>query len=208
MKKRKLKKFVLPTIYALVVLVTFVSISFLNASIFEENTDYNYSKGIIQEVTQEVLNSNVDEKVFKRPYISENVTIKTSYYNIDDDKEKQANSLIFYENTYMPSTGVFYTAQEEFDVTAVFDGKVSKIDNDDILGTVIEIVHNTDLTTYYYSVKDVIIKVGDSVTAGSIIGKSSPNKINNENNILFEVYYQGKSLDPEKFYLMNPNELQ
>ena len=109
----------------------------------------------------------------------------------------------------MPSSGVVYEADEVFDVIAVFDGKVTNIKEDEILGNVVEITHNTNLITYYYSLSDIKVEIGTEVKAGSILGKATTNKIYNEkNNFLFEVYYQGKSLNPEKFYSMNIDDLQ
>ena len=109
----------------------------------------------------------------------------------------------------MPSSGIIYASNDNFDVIATLDGKVTNIKEDDILGNVIEITHNTNLITYYYSLKDIPVSIGMEVKAGSILGKAATNKIYGDKiNFLFEVYYQGQSLNPEKFYKMNIDELQ
>ena len=42
MKKMKLRKYVLPTIYVLIVLVTFLSVSLINNHLLKNVTNYNY----------------------------------------------------------------------------------------------------------------------------------------------------------------------
>ncbi len=207
MKKRKLKKYVLPTIYVLIIVVSFLSVSVINNMLLGDITNYDYSKPILQEVTQSVLKEQ--EESFSKPYNAENVTIITSYYNKDADEKTQQNSLIYYQKTYMPSTGTIYGSAEEFNVTAINDGTVKKIDKDDILGNVVQIEHNANLISYYYSLKDVTVKVGDSVKKGTVLGSATTNAINDKkNNILLEIYYQGKSLDPEKVLTASPKDFQ
>lgn len=210
MKKGRLKGFVLPTIYVLIIVASFFSVSLLNNLLLGDITNYDYSESIMQEVTESVMEEKEDkEDKVNMPFSSEEVSTLITYYNKNDDAEKQEQSLILYENTYMPSTGVVYGSSEEFNVLAVYDGEIKNIKQDDILGTYIEVSHNTNLTTYYYSLKDVMLNVGDQIKAGTVLGKATTNKINDKQcNFLFEVYYQGKSLDPEKFYTMNINEMQ
>lgn len=210
MRKGRLKGFVLPTIYVLIIVTSFFSVALLNNLLLGDITNYDYSDSLMKDVTEAVMNENQDiETTVVMPYSGANVKQLVSYYSKDDDATKQQNSLILYENTYMPSSGVIYGSAEEFDVMAAYDGEVKNISQDDILGIVVEVSHNTNLTTYYYSLKDVQLKVGDQINAGTFLGKATTNKIyNDQNTLLFEVYYQGKSLDPEKFYTMNIDELQ
>ena len=210
MKKRRLKRFVLPSLFVLVSVTAFFGIAILNNILLGDELNYDYSKSLMKDATQAVLSEQKEEKkeIYK-PYVSNNVTKKVGYYEKDASEEEKENSLIVYEKTYMPSSGVVYEADEVFDVIAVFDGKVTNIKEDEILGNVVEITHNTNLITYYYSLSDIKVEIGTEVKAGTILGKATTNKIYNEkNSFLFEVYYQGKSLNPEKFYSMNIDDLQ
>lgn len=208
MRKRKLKKFVLPSLLVIVSISLFLGVAVLNNLLLKEELNYDYAKSLMKDATQAVLSEQKeDKKQFYKPYASENVEVLVSYYDQKTTDEEQEKSLIVYENTYMPSTGIIYASDEEFDVIAVMDGKITNIKTDDILGTMVEITHDTNLITYYYSLKDLKVEVGTSVTAGTILGKSTTNNLySQKNNFLFEVYYQGKSLNPETFYSMN--ELQ
>lgn len=208
MKKMKLRKYVLPTIYVLIILVTFLSVSLINNHLLKNVTNYNYSKSIMKDVTENVLSEILPDK-FERPYLSENVKLLSGFYSKDYDDESQKNSLIVYQNTYMPSSGTFYASQDEFDVVSVYDGKVKSIKKDEMLGDTVEVQHSNNLTTIYYSLKDVTVRENDDIKKGTIIGKATSNNLVTDKNILFiEVYLKGKQIDPEKFYELNPNEVK
>ena len=208
MKKMKLRKYVLPTIYVLIILVTFLSVSLINNHLLKNVTNYNYSKSIMKDVTENVLSEILPDK-FERPYLSENVKLLSSFYSKDYDDESQKNSLIVYQNTYMPSSGTFYASQDDFDVVSVYDGKVKSIKKDEMLGDTVEVQHSDNLTTIYYSLKDVTARENDDIKKGTIIGKATSNNLVTDKNVLFiEVYLKGKQIDPEKFYELNPNEVK
>lgn len=208
MKKMKLRKYVLPTIYVLIILVTFLSVSLINNHLLKNVTNYNYSKSIMKDVTENVLSEILPDK-FERPYLSENVKLLSGFYSKDYDDESQKNSLIVYQNTYMPSSGTFYASQDEFDVVSVYDGKVKSIKKDEMLGDTVEVQHSDNLTTIYYSLKDVTVRENDDIKKGTLIGKATSNNLVTDKNVLFiEVYLKGKQIDPEKFYELNPNEVK
>ena len=208
MKKMKLRKYVLQTIYVLIILVTFLSVSLINNHLLKNVTNYNYSKSIMKDVTENVLSEILPDK-FERPYLSENVKLLSGFYSKDYDDESQKNSLIVYQNTYMPSSGTFYASQDDFDVVSVYDGKVKSIKKDEMLGDTVEVQHSDNLTTIYYSLKDVTVRENDDIKKGTIIGKATSNNLVTDKNVLFiEVYLKGKQIDPEKFYELNPNEVK
>ena len=208
MKKMKLRKYVLPTIYVLIILVTFLSVSLINNHLLKNVTNYNYSKSIMKDVTENVLSEILPDK-FDRPYLSENVKLLSGFYSKDYDDESQKNSLIVYQNTYMPSSGTFYASQDDFDVVSVYDGKVKSIKKDEMLGDTVEVQHSDNLTTIYYSLKDVTVRENDDIKKGTIIGKATSNNLVTDKNVLFiEVYLKGKQIDPEKFYELNTNEVK
>ena len=127
-----------------------------------------------------------------------------------DDETTQQNSLVYYEQTYLQNSGVLYSSDEVFDVFATFDGTVTNVSTDEILGNVVEITHNPNLKTVYYSLGEVTVKKDDVVNCGDIIGKSGDNLLEGEkdNSLLVEVYYNGNTIDPEDFYNMNIKDLQ
>lgn len=211
MKKVRLKKFVLPTMYVLVIGVLFVSISFLG-NVLKEQVSYGDMavSALKENVTPVVKNEEVSSGVISKPYVSSSVSISKSFYDYQDDEVKQQNSLVYYENTYLQNSGVLYTSLDEFDILSAYDGVVSKVSSDDILGEYVEITHNENLKTIYYSLSEVTVKEGDNVISGDVIAKSGENNISREysNALLFEVYYNGTAMDPEDFYNIDIEELK
>lgn len=214
MKKRKLKGFVLPTVYVLVIGVLFISISFLGSRLQNQiNYEDDLSVSAIKEDDTTPVIKNEDNTVSNaivKPFISEKVSVSKSYYSKDDDESIQQNSLVYYEKTYLQNSGILYSASESFDVISVYDGTVTNVYEDEILGNVIEITHNTNLKTVYYSLGEIKVAKDDVVKSGDIIGISGDNLLDDEaeNCLLFEVYYNGNTIDPEEFYLMDINDLQ
>ena len=212
MKKRKLKKFVLPTFYVMIIVALFASIAMLGTSLqnIVDYSDEDLSVSTVNDEATPVISTEEEEEgSFIKPYTSEKVKLAKSYYDMKDEEQKQQNSLIFYGNTYLQNTGVLYSSDEVFDVLSVYDGEVSRIDSDEILGNVVEITHNNNLKTIYYSLSEINVKEQDKVSKGDIIAKSGDNGLESvsDNSLLFEVYYNGKAINPEEFYNMNIKDL-
>ncbi len=211
MKTKRLKKFVLPTVYVMVIGVLFISISFLG-NILQSKVEYdNMAVSALKDnVTPVGKTDNVVESRIERPYVSSNVSISKSFYDMTDDEAKQQNSLVYYENTYLQNSGVLYSSTSAFDVICAIDGKVTNVSKDEILGNFVEITHNPNLKTIYYSLSEVQVKKDDTVMSGDVLGKSGDNSLNGEteNCLLFEVYHNGTAIDPEDFYNMSIEDLK
>lgn len=211
MKTKRLKKFVLPTVHVMVIGVLFISISFLG-NILQSKVEYgNMAVSTLKDnVTPVGKTDNVVESRIERPYVSSNVSISKSFYDMTDDEAKQQNSLVYYENTYLQNSGVLYSSTSAFDVICAIDGKVTNVSKDEILGNFVEITHNPNLKTIYYSLSEVQVKKDDTVMSGDVLGKSGDNSLNGEteNCLLFEVYHNGTAIDPEDFYNMSIEDLK
>ena len=208
MKKRKLRGYVLPTLYVIILMLVFGTVSVVS-TFMRSNKTYSYSTEIMNNDSIPVVSveGNISEGII-RPYTSENVSIDKYFYDVTDTEEKQANSLIYFENTYMKNTGVLYKSSEEFECVMVLDGTVLNIKEDEILGNIVEIEHNPNLRTIYYSLDNIEIKVGDFLSQGEVVGLSADNNITeNKYNLLFEVYYNGTLINPEVFYTMDVSKL-
>lgn len=209
MKQRKLRGYVLPTLYVIILMLIFGTVS-LVSTIFKNNPNYLYATGIIKNVDSTPV-VNVDGSLsdgIVKPFVGDYISIDKYFYDASEDEETQQKALIYFENTYMKNTGVLYKADKSFDVVMVLDGTIENVKNDEILGNVVEVVHNTNLRTIYYGLNDVKVKAGDVLSQGEVIGVGGTNKISEAKNILlFEVYYNGMLINPEKFYSMDPAEL-
>lgn len=211
MKERKLKSFVIPSIYIVTMAIVFISVVFLGNYLIEVPTtvDRQYA---VDSIDTEVIPVIKEEELVlvEKPFTSETVIEKINYYNKEDEIEVQQNSLVYYQKTYMQNTGILYSSDEEFEILATNDGVIKDIKTDDVMGIVVEIEHEENITTFYYSLSEVIIKIGDEVIKGDKVGVSGTNKLENSGstNLLFEVYYKGKTMDPNDYYSLDLNNIE
>lgn len=210
MKKYRLKGWVVLSIY-LLSLGAIISSLFLlgkslkNVVINDEALSYVY-RGIFDNI-KPVVNYETDRII--KPYTDENIKIIKDYYNKDDESNNQEKSLIYYQNTYMPNTGILYGSDSNFDIISVLDGTVADIVADEIMGNIVTIKHSNNLTTVYQCLNEVHVIIGDLLKQGDVIGTSGINKIesSSENMLLFEVIHNGEYINPNTFYNMNINDL-
>lgn len=203
MKVRRLRKFVIPTIYTIALAALFISILIIGKtynSFTNEDINSHVVNAIVDDDSKAVMNETENKMI--KPFANDNVTISKNFYDKDATEEEQQNSLIYYENTYMQNSGVLYTSENAYDIVATLDGKISDIKTDDILGNVIEIDNDNEIKTVYQSVDNIKVKVGDEVKQGDVIATSGANKLNNTNKncLLFEVYQKGQLVNPEKMF--------
>lgn len=200
MKEKNKKGYLLPTLYLLITITIFTGIVFMGSSIFFNNDNYDYSISAIRDTVKPVVGEDTNESSAILSPVLENVMLDVHFYSNNDDAAMQQESLIYYQNTYLPNTGVLYTNNEVFDITSVFSGTIEEISNDEFFGSYIVIKHNDNLKTYYYGLDNIEVKVGNEVTTGTVLGTSRVNDIlDGKYSLLLEVYHNGKLIDPEDF---------
>ena len=198
-KKLKLKPYVIPSIY--VILITVFAITAM--STFEdvpEEENVTYVSSVIFSNETPVI--AVNEKTINRPYDDPEVKIGKNFYNYKADEENQKNSIVYYENTYIQNSGIDYVKGDNFDVMSILDGTVISVDNNELLGNTVEVKHDNNLISVYQSLGTVTVKEGDSVVQGQILGKSGTSKINKDlgNHLHFELFKDGQVVNPEDYY--------
>lgn len=211
MKEKKLKKFVVPTIYVVAIL-TFATSMYLIENLFNNNKFQDVEN--MEYVDKEIVTDNeyipVIEQVptIMKPYLNESVTINKKFYNYQAESTSQEESLIYYEDTYIQNSGVSYTNKEMFDIISVLDGTVIDVSDNEILGKTIKIRHNDNLISTYQSLSEISVKKDDTILRGQVIGKSGTCKLYKESsNLHFELYYQGKNVNPEEYIGKTQDEL-
>jgi len=201
MKKRRLKGFVLPSLYLMITISIFAGIILLGNSIVLTNDDYDYGVSALEDNVESVIvEDNVASSTIASPIEEGKAEISVHFYTKDSEETLQRDSLIYYENTYLPNTGILYTKDESFNVMNVFEGKITEILEDEFFGKCIVVEHTNNLRTYYYGLDNIEVKVGDEITTGTILGVSKKNEImNTKNSFLFEVYHNSELINPENF---------
>jgi Membrane proteins related to metalloendopeptidases len=207
-KKMKLKPFVLPMLYLIIVvgLMWVTTLSYNGATTNDE--DLTYVSGAIFDFTIPVLSTN-SEVIIVKPFTNPNVKVERGYYDYKAENSVQENSIIYYEDTYMQNSGISYTCDNEFEVISILEGTVIKITDNEILGKTVEIRHDSNLISIYHSITDIKVSQGDAITQNQIIGKSGTAKIfaDKPNKLHFEVIHNGKYVNPEKLYDKKIKEL-
>lgn len=207
MKNRRIKSFFVPVIYGTLVVMFLVSMFF--AGKITNNLLFSKKDNNVKYVDGEIIDSgdrNIPvvstSKTIVKPYLDSDVFLVKGFYDYKGDSDSQEKSIIFYENTYMQNSGVSYSSEKIFDVISVLDGIVISVENNDILGTTVEIRHDNDLISVYQSLSNVNVKKDDKVIQGQIIAKSGLSNIEKDlgNHLHFELYYKGKIVNPEEYY--------
>lgn len=212
MTERKLKKSVVYSLYALSV-IAFFGVIYLLEGVFSSKSldnnkydNYDYVSDTIFEREIPVVSTSA---TITRPYLSDTVTIVKDFYDYQSDEEKQQESIIYYEGTYMPNTGVSYGSEEVFDVVSILDGEVIGVKEDQLLGKIVEIRHTNDIISIYQSLGEITVKEKDTVTQGQVIGKSGNSNISKElnNHLYFELIVSGQTVNPEDYFDKAVNEI-
>lgn len=215
MVKRSTKYYLLQgIIVAIIALMCLLGYAITNSlKVAEAKLDEN-----LQYVSYEILTDNAmpvskedeEETVtvsseIVRPYDDTSVKIGKSYYDYKGEEEKQQDSIIYYENTYIQNTGVDYVSKEVFQVMTIADGTVISVTEDDITGKTIKIKHDNEMISVYQSVNDISVKEEDTVKKGQVIATSGTNNINSDlgNHLHFELYNKNILVNPEEFFTNN-----
>lgn len=212
MKGRRIKNTFLPVVYGGCVIVFLFGMYFLqrfaNNMMFSDNSDLDYVDGEIVDNENEIPVVSTPATIV-RPYLDSSVSIGKGFYDYEGEETEQENSIIYYENTYMQNSGVDYVSKNVFDVITILDGTVISISENDILGTTVEIRHSNNLISLYQGLSDVLVEENMVLVQGQIIAKSGTSNINKElgNHLHFELYHNGKIVNPEKYYNRSIDEL-
>lgn len=202
-KGLRLKRWVSVGVYLSLVSLVFISMLFVS-NILDNKYEgtYNLSYILKNFIKSDIPVTSIDDGKTTKPFTAENVNIEIDYYDKESSEESQKKSLILYENTYMPNTGILYSSSEPFEIIATFDGKVTKIKTEELLGNVIEITHTNNIVTTYYSVDKLNVKEGQTIKKGEVIATSGKNNISStsDNMLLFEVSINGTNVNPNNYF--------
>ena len=207
--KRQLKKSVVYGLYGLsfTLLVGGVALLGIAANdLGKEKLNY-VSKGILDYEEKVPVVSEVAKII--RPYTDTEVKVSKNFYDYQAEAKEQEESLIYFEGTYMQSSGISYSKGEAFNVVSILDGTVKEVKEDATLGNVITIEHQNNITSVYQSIGEISVKAGDVITSGQVIAKSATSNISTElgNHLYFELIIDGICVDPENYYDKSINEL-
>ena len=148
------------------------------------------------------VNSNLE--TIKMPVANADKTvIKKQFYDVNADEKAQEEALVFYNNRYEQNKGIDIAMEDgkSFDVKASLSGNVTKVQDDALLGNLVEVEHEDGVVTRYQSVKDIKVAVGDKVKQGQAIATAGKSQINEEAgvHVHFEIRKDNIALNPLDF---------
>lgn len=199
MKKNKL---IVPTIY-LVLVFSFAIMLYFGKKMTnlenKNNEEITFVSGYTLGGSVPVINT---EENITLPYNDPSIVIARYFYDKDSSLEDMSKSVVFYDNVYMPNTGVDYSSTNKFDVLSIYSGTVIDIKEDDIMGKSVEIRHNNEIISVYQGLSAIDVKKGDIIGFGMKIGSSGTNKINEKfgNSLHLEIFKNGEFINPLKCF--------
>ena len=158
-----------------------------NKKLDTRKPDYQYvSKTGITREDIPVVNTKT---TIIRPYTDSDVKIVKNFYNYQGTED--------------------YGKDNEFDIVAILDGKVTKVSEDDTVGNIITIEHDNGIVSTYESIKDIAVKEGDTVKQGMKIATSSTANITSDlkNHLYFELSIKEKLVNPEDYFDKSIDEI-
>ena len=203
MKHRRIKPKMIPVIYGLIALVAIGSAylieNALKQSAFKDEDHYGYVTKTIMEEEVPVVNT---QPTIIRPYNDTEIKVLKSYYDYKADETSQQNALIYHDNTYMQNSGVAYGGKDNFDVIAILDGEVVEVNEDKLLGKIVQVKHDNEIISIYQSLSETSVNKGDTIKQGQVIGKSGTSNISTDlgSHLLFELIINGSTVNPEEYY--------
>ncbi len=118
---------------------------------------------------------------------------------------KEYSSTVVFNSTlkrYESHLAIDFFADEGTDVLAVYKGTVESVENTLLKGFTVVIDHGNGLKTVYNSLASGDVTVGQTVSAGDVIGKvstSNRQECNEGAHLHFEVQENGQAIDPSKY---------
>lgn len=199
------KRWFLPAVYIFSAAVLLTGILVYQASDNEFTQDPSENKqNITSENNEPSIEVNNSLETFTIPMTeAESAVIKKEFYDVDGDTKQQEASLVVYNNTYQPNTGIDYAMKDGkgFDVTASMSGKVKSVQEDALLGNLVVVEHDKGIETHYSSIKDIKVKEGDNLKQGETFAKGGTSAINEEagTHVHFEVRKDNVAVNPLEY---------
>lgn len=150
-----------------------------------------------------VVETNARTESMKYPFKEENldkVQILQEFYEVNADPEMREKALMVFNQSFTTSSGVSIGMNgEEFEVVSALSGKVLDVKLDEFTGNKIILEHPNGKQTHYSSVKDILVKKGDQVSQGQVIGTATQNEWNQSAGVHmhFEVLVDGAYVNPK-----------
>lgn len=195
------KKWVFPAIYLAAAALILSLVWWYSAG---QEPARQQNLGLEEVLKQEPMeNINVSEEMILPVAENAQAEAKMGFYNDAGSEQANAAALVKYESTFWPHPGVDFARADgkSFDVVAALSGKVIRVEENPLVGHLVEIQHDNGLVTVYQSLSDVKVKEGQRVSQGDLIARAGENIFEKDAGVHlhFEVRKDGQPINPEQY---------
>ncbi len=197
------KKWVFPALYMAAAALIFSMVWW-----YQTSRDFSVTKPDTK-LQETVLNTAEEEtEQLIVPVAKESkAEMKMGFYDDAGSEKSKEASLVKYANTYWPHSGVDFARKDgkTFDVVAALSGKVIRVEENPVIGHVVEIAHGNGLITVYQSLANVKVAKDDQVRQGDVIAEAGRNNFEKEAGIHlhFEVRKDQQAVNPDQYLKIN-----
>jgi stage II sporulation protein Q len=207
-KRLTAKKWVFPATYmaaaAIILTLMWVYQDSGSKSLSEETTGLEVNKPSQTDVSKnpDALAVGVSAEAMQWPVQNKaDVDVLMSFYDSKASSEVRQAAMVEYGDTLTPHMGVDLGRSDDkpFEVLAAGSGKVTRIENDALVGQLVEITHSNGTVSIYQSLADVKVTKDAQVKKGDIIASSGRNELEKDlgYHIHFEVRQDGTPVNPD-----------
>ena len=106
-------------------------------------------------------------KTFALPINGEHKVVRT-FFDATLPDEQLVNAIISNGSYMIESKGMSYSKPDNsvFDVTAIYEGTVTEVVDDELYGVTVTIKHSDEVVSIYSSLTDVSLQVNDIISQG------------------------------------------
>lgn len=208
-KRMMAKKWVFPATYmaAAAIILTLMWVYTDSGSKNLSETELGLDLSKTQSVTDstskpDALAVNAQAETMRWPVKDRNeVEEVLQYFDSNASSEVRQAAMIEYGDTLTPHVGIDFARNDDqpFEVVAALSGKVTRVDNDPVVGKLVEITHADGTVTIYQSLADVKVAKGVDVKQGDVIATAGRSELEKElgTHVHFEVRQNGAPVNPD-----------
>lgn len=172
----------------------------------DENYDYGKAVTAIKSVNLKDLEDsttswleNIKTKLTGEETIKEKITSNFMLPAEGDIVSAFGQEITMLNGDKKVHEGIDIDLKTDSEVICPYKGRVKKIGEDKILGKYILIDHGDGVETKYGGLNSILVSNDESLSKGSVIGKSGGNNELETAHLHFELIYMGENKDPKEY---------
>lgn len=200
--KKELLMFIAVVLVVFATVITIATLA-LKETPVEQPTIGDEQTPPVIDPTDEPNEPVVTIKTFALPINGEHEVVRT-FFDANLPDEQLASAIISNGSYMIESKGMSYSKPDNsvFDVTAIYEGVVTEVVDDELYGVSVTIKHSDEVVSIYSSLSDVTVHVNDTISQGEVIGKASTSveDVDAGVHVHLEILVNGNYVNPSMVY--------